>query len=147
MIGYTIIVDIFFVAVSTDILSIQQIADKFSLDLIILFGSQATGKTHSESDWDIAVKGYHVLTMDQRIDLIGEFEKHFPNVDIVDIRRADPLLLACIASDGKPLYERDPLNFAEFKLYAQTQYIDARPLLDKVIEKNKAFIASLKDEQ
>ncbi len=130
----------------TDTLSIlSTIAENYSLNLIILFGSQATGKTNSESDWDIAVKGAHILSLDQRLDMIGEFEKIYPNIDLVDIRRADPLLLACIALEGKSLFESDPLQFEEFKLFARVQYIDARPLLDRVLKSNKEFADSLKD--
>ena len=35
---------------------LKKVADKFSIDFIILFGSKITGKGRKESDLDIAVK-------------------------------------------------------------------------------------------
>ena len=73
-----------------------KIAKKFRLKLILAFGSQVNGKTHPESDLDIAVlfpsgdfpfKKYGEL----HSGLLGIFPGN--DVDIVILNRADPLLL------------------------------------------------------
>lgn len=33
---------------------IEKISQKYSLDLLLLFGSQVTGQIHKESDFDVA---------------------------------------------------------------------------------------------
>ncbi len=126
---------------------LNDIAERFALDLIILFGSRATGKSHPESDWDIAVRSRDVLSLDNRLDLIGEFERYYGSqIDLVDIRTAGPVLLACMGEKGKSLFEKGRSTFAEFKLFALMQYRDARPLLDAFAERNRKLLADISEK-
>jgi hypothetical protein len=54
----------------------------------------------------------------------------FPGVeiDLVDLRRADPLLLRQIFLAARPLYE-EPRRFGEARLHAFHRYEDYRPFL------------------
>ncbi|MBI3328753.1 MAG: nucleotidyltransferase domain-containing protein, partial [Nitrospinae bacterium] len=66
--------------------------------LAFLFGSQAAGRTHAESDVDVAVLLNESLTADERfaarLTLIGELSRIFrtDNVDVVILNEAPPLL-------------------------------------------------------
>lgn len=51
---------------------LEPIAKKYEIDLAVLFGSRATGRVHSESDWDIAVRSRRVLSLEERLELIGD---------------------------------------------------------------------------
>lgn len=104
--------------------SLKRLADKFQLDLIILFGSQASGRVHAESDADIAVRGTKALSLSQQLSLARQLDKHFIDTDLVDLKRASPLMLASVATSGKLLFERRKNTFAHFKILAVSQYLD-----------------------
>lgn len=110
---------------------IAKLANKFNLDLIILFGSQARGTTHAQSDTDIAVRANHKLSIDERIDIALAFDQFYKDVEIADIKSASPLLLAAITKDSKLLFEAQPDLFHDFKLYALNSYFDFKPVLDR----------------
>jgi predicted nucleotidyltransferase len=92
--------------------------------LIVLFGSVARGESHPE-DLDIAVLGrgaVDTIALTTRfIQLLGVQE-----VDVCDLRRADPLLMALVARDGIPLYEETPGEFARFASLAARRFADTR---------------------
>ena len=113
------------------------LAHKYDLLLIVLYGSLAKGKTHTESDTDIAVKARCRVSLEKRLFLAREFDRIFPNTEVVDIRDASPLYLAAIAQAGVPLFERQRADFAEFVIYARNQFIDFLPYLNKLKERNR----------
>lgn len=43
-------------------------------------------------------------------------DPHYPEADIVDIRKASPLLLVAIAQDAKSIFEKTPGLLEEFKV-------------------------------
>ena len=109
---------------------ISAIAEKYRLSLVLLFGSQATGKTHLQSDVDIAYFAQTPLSLATEsklvIDLMRVF--HTNAVDLVSLKNAPPLLRYQIARSGKPLYERTPGLFSSFFIHALRQYEEAKPL-------------------
>ncbi|MBI3761678.1 MAG: nucleotidyltransferase domain-containing protein [Chloroflexi bacterium] len=102
---------------------------EYDLDLVILFGSRATGKTHQHSDIDIGVlrRGGPVPT-DQVLDLDFKLSQIIKpgEVDIVDLRRASGLLRHTACEKGVLLYERAPGLFAGFRVRAWNLYQDER---------------------
>jgi predicted nucleotidyltransferase len=118
---------------------LQEIAKKFELVLIILFGSYARGHANPESDVDIAVltklrehdwqEEVHRRgrLFDWEFDLIRDlvFALDCGNLDIVFINSANPLLMFEIATDGIPLYEADEGKFQDFQIYAAKRHHDA----------------------
>lgn len=125
---------------------IEQFAKEHNLDLIIIFGSQARGQGREDSDVDIAVRASTPLSLEQRLELSGKLDQYFPKVEIADLRQASPLLLAAIARDGKPLYEKVKGKFQEFILYAKNMYFDFKPALDRLKEQTKKEIMKLSYE-
>ena len=51
---------------------IKELAEKHGLKLVMLFGSQVTGKTHKESDYDIAYLSDKKLSFDDEGRIIIE---------------------------------------------------------------------------
>lgn len=97
------------------------------LRLIILFGSAVSGKINKNSDIDIA------FLFDDPVDILKLTNTvirllHTDNVDVVDLRRASPLLKFSAIKKGKPLYEREPGIFNEFSSLAFRRYIDTKKL-------------------
>ena len=111
---------------------ISQIAEKFKLDLMLLFGSFATGKARPESDIDIAVrcKNAKFDFMDYG-RLCGDLEEVFGGknkIDLSIINVADPFFLKKITENCRLLFGHER-NLAELKIRAYKQYVDHREFL------------------
>ena len=109
---------------------IEKIAQKYHLDLVVLFGSQATGQVNKMSDIDVAVMGKDVIDFSCLITITMDFYSVFQreDVDVVDMRKASPIFRYEIAQEGKVLYETDPLLFLEYKLYAFKRFVETKHL-------------------
>ena len=110
---------------------LKPIAERYGVFLLILFGSQATGKTHPHSDADIAFLSERRLSPRETAEFAFSLSQELrtPSVDPIDLRDAPPLLLRNIAGASRLLYEREPQLFARFNIYALKRYMEAQRLL------------------
>jgi uncharacterized protein len=112
--------------------ALAEIADRFDLRLILLFGSHVGGVTHAASDLDIAVqtRGGRGLPMETWLDLLAGFGAVFPgqSVDLAVVDRADPLFLKQIAGRCELLAGRER-DLHELRMYAYRRYQDHKPYL------------------
>lgn len=97
-----------------------EIARKHGLNLVVLFGSQATGRVHAESDVDIAVIGNNSIEYNTKIRLMTDFSDVLrrEDVEVVDLASASPTLMYVVVRDGALLYEKEESYFLKWKLYA-----------------------------
>lgn len=113
---------------------LEHISQRYGLDLVVVFGSQATGRAGPGSDVDVAVRMVHRDwdNPEVELDLIGELVNAFGgdgDVDVAFLNGASPLLLFEIARTGIPVYQREPTIFFEFQSYAARRYYDHQKLL------------------
>jgi len=112
---------------------LEGVATKHGVDLIVLFGSMVSGKTHPRSDVDLGVRleGGREVTWQALGDLDADLEEVFPGreVDLGLINRADPLFLWQIVQKGQ-LLVGDPRAYADLKMLAYKRYVDHRRFLD-----------------
>lgn len=112
------------------------------LRLVILFGSAVSGKAHRNSDIDIA------FLFERPVDILELTNTvirllHVNNVDIVDLRKANPLLKFSVVRKGKLLFEKNSGVFNEFCSLAFRMYVDTK----KLREGHAVFIKNyLKEE-
>jgi len=118
------------------IISIEGIKDKLAplfkdrrLKLVLLFGSAVLGNVHKESDIDLA------FLFDRPVDILSLTNRvirflHADNIDVVDLRRASPLLKFSVVKNGRVLYEKLPGMFNEFYSLAFRMYVDTKKLRD-----------------
>lgn len=121
---------------------IKKLAEKYGLSLVLLFGSQATGRSHPKSDVDIAVLSRHPINRARvAMDLDEIFERD--DVEVVDLSIASPTLMHAVVKEGKSLYENELGAFFRWKLYAIKVWMETawlRKLADrKARELAKAF--------
>jgi predicted nucleotidyltransferase len=97
------------------------------LELLVLFGSVARGRTLARSDVDLGVRCASMADLDQ---LYLALAPRLPTdrLDIVDLRRVGPLLAFRVARTGLLLFERTPGLFREFQSLASRRYCDTEKL-------------------
>lgn len=112
---------------------------KSEIEVLALFGSFARGDTHAASDIDIAVQGGDIERL--RVDLMRELQTE--RIDLIDMRRAPPLLAMTIAKDGRVLFEKTPGVFNAFVSLAFRRYCDTA----KFREHRRAALRDFVDKQ
>lgn len=86
------------------LIEIRELAKKYNLNQVILFGSRARGDFHRTSDIDLAVTGGNIarfaLDVDEETSTLLEF-------DVVDLDESvQDELLESIKKEGRILYEK-----------------------------------------
>jgi len=99
-------------------MKLEDLADKYQLDLILIFGSRATGSVHLRSDTDIAVYGRQNLSETEKIHLVYELSNVFrtDDIDLVDLRTASPFLKKEVLRHYRILLQRDALLLYQLEL-------------------------------
>jgi predicted nucleotidyltransferase len=97
------------------------------LQLLVLFGSVVKRRPTAEPDIDLAVQ------YDGPADLEALYLAVAPRlgtdrVDLVDLRRAGPLLAFEVARTGRLLFERQPGTFRQFQSLASRRFCDTEKL-------------------
>lgn len=115
---------------------VRNFCEKNNIELLVIFGSCASGKRSPESDIDIAVglgEGAQALKLEWIYQLDDIFDGK--DIDLVVLTAdTEPLLLYEIFLRGRVLYERHPGIFDAGRLRAWKLYIDTDRL--RVMQKN-----------
>lgn len=106
---------------------LTQVAAKYDLKMVVLFGSVAKNRANQDSDVDLAVLADSKFGLRKELELRHELEILFEReVDLVFLFNAGPLLLGQIAKDGKLLFGKKS-EFNAFRIYAMKSYLDFEP--------------------
>ena len=109
----------------------------------VLYGSAASGALREDSDVDLAVMYPSSLGVDHLIRLTEEVSGVFGrDVDLVDLRRAGPILKMQVLQNGRPVVVNDPGAFERFRMYTPSEYFDFKLCRRPVEENLKAWGAS-----
>ncbi|CAN5757524.1 hypothetical protein BH23GEM10_BH23GEM10_12160 [soil metagenome] len=102
--------------------AVAELTEEQPLRLVVLFGSVARADTRPR-DVDIALLGDEALDL---VALTNRLTRRLGSqrVDLVDLRTADPLLMALIARDGIVLHESAPGEFDRFASLAARRFAD-----------------------
>ncbi len=92
------------------------------LELAVLVGSQADGRAHADSDWDIAIQWNRQMsamdslvnteTLRRKLAAAAGVTEDF--VDLIEIPRAGLAMRALVAEEGVPLKGEDSLAWNHF---------------------------------
>lgn len=100
------------------------------IELLIVFGSHASGKVRPGSDVDLAVQPMRGVAIDKLrliFDLGEIFSPH--EVDVVILSPlTSPLLLREVFFNGRLLFEAGPGRFKKGRMRAWKLYVDTAPL-------------------
>ena len=103
---------------------------------IYVYGSYAIGRTHSESDLDLA------LIADKPIDLKKLYQLslglanflNLPKVDIIDMRSAPLTLAAEVLRDGKLILDNNSYEIASWEVTLMSMYANFNEERKEIIE-------------
>ncbi len=113
------------------------------VQLAVLFGSAVSGALREDSDVDLAVMYTSPLGADRLIRLVGEVSAVFGRpVDLVDLRRAGPIIKMQVLQNGCPVLINDRDAFERFRMYTPSEYSDFKLCRRPAEENLKAWGAS-----
>lgn len=119
--------------------AVAPVARRTGCRLVVLHGSRARGEP--ARDVDLAVlpgPGSSLVDLTNRlIRALGT-----QDVDLSDLSRSDPLLMALVARDGVPLYEREPGTHARFCSLAARRFADTRKFRRFEAREIRDFVAA-----
>ena len=112
---------------------VNKITQKYGLELILLFGSKVDSTAHKESDFDVAYLSKKNLTLEDEARLIIELAPVFgsENIDLVNLKKASPLLFYAIFDKCQVLHAANPLIFPSLRAYAFKKYVETKPLYEE----------------
>lgn len=124
---------------------ILELAQKFDLRLILLFGSRASGHATKESDTDLAFFSLKNLSFEDEILINTEFCNilQTDRVDTVNLKTAHPLLLNQILTNNKIIYEESSVYYSTFEVLTLQKYKEAEPLFEIRDEYLKKLVKGL----
>lgn len=118
--------------------------NEMSPTLIYLFGSQATGNTHTDSDFDIAYLANNSISHYERFMLAQQLASTLnKDVDLIDLDKASTVFQAQVVGHGKVLYCTDEngrlmFEMLTFKKYARLNE-ERKEILDAIAETGQVF--------
>lgn len=106
---------------------LQPFLARHPVQLLVLFGSYSRGQAGPHSDIDLGVM------LDAPFDTWKVSNEimallNSGDADLIDLRRANPLLAMAIATHGQVLFERTPGLFHQFQSLAARRYADSAPM-------------------
>lgn len=113
--------------------------------VVYLFGSKRSGKTHKESDVDIAVLFRDGYAPD--IDMMLEMQDNLTSLlsretDIVVLNTASPIIRMQVLRKGKILLKRDQRAYSRFFVHTINEYDDlkrVRSVIEKKIMRGSVY--------
>lgn len=110
---------------------LEKLCQKYSIQLLILHGSYATGNAANKSDIDIGILGGEKFDSGSKIDILEDFSEVFGDkFDPVFLNGAEPLISYQVAIHGKPIYEETQGLFQRFRIQAVAKYMDTKKFRD-----------------
>jgi predicted nucleotidyltransferase len=107
--------------------NVAEVAKKYRLKLVVLFGSAASGRTRPTSDVDILVAPTRRLSYEEedelRTDIAAALKVSEDKLDLVSSWRAGGLLLTEALEKGKLLFG-DEIDFVQERVRAARKFRD-----------------------
>jgi len=120
----------------------REIAQKYDLRLVLLFGSQVDGKQlHNESDFDVAYLSKRKLDLMEEAKMMLAMTPYFhnDNIDLVNLKNAAPLLYYAVFDKCQILFQEDELLFPTLRIYAFRKFVEMQPIYELQRQRLKEY--------
>ena len=113
---------------------VKCVAKRREIQAAYIFGSVASGRTRTDSDIDIALllneKSRYLKTLDYRLRVASEIRTALgrPDLDLIILNEAPPVLAHQVLSKGKLIFERSRTARVAFQVRAVNLYLDTEPM-------------------
>jgi len=120
----------------------EELCGDAGLEVVIVHGSQVSGKARADSDVDIAVLYDAPMSLEQRFSLLARLEKVLGEpVDLVDLFSLHGTILKKILTKGRVLLGRGSVKYAQLLRRMVFNQEDMMPYYNRAIaERLKGFI-------
>jgi len=118
----------------------SKLAQKYNLDLMIVFGSYAVGKERANSDLDVGVIGD--LDFNVLLDLTNEITKllGLKVVEVVNLKKASPLLTHNALRKAVIIFERTAGTLSDARLSALHRFVETKSLREVKFNRTRKYI-------
>ncbi|MFZ2970778.1 MAG: nucleotidyltransferase domain-containing protein [Minisyncoccia bacterium] len=125
---------------------IEKIAQEYSLELVLLFGSRVSGRIRKDSDFDIAYLSRKNLDLTLESQMSVELAKLFKseNIDLVNLKNAKPLIYYSIFNECQVIFEINPMIFSALRVYSFKKYIENRFLYEEKFRRLQKRLDNIK---
>lgn len=114
------------------------LAEDAGLQVVLLHGSQASGKARSGSDVDIAVLYDHKLKYDERVALSIRLEDALKKpIDLIDLHTLDGMILKKVLTKGKVLIGKGSESLERLLIRMIYNQEDMMPYYNRVLEERR----------
>ena len=116
---------------------LNEIAEKYNIELLVYFGSYGTEFYNNASDIDIAFLSAEHLSIQEKLELLEDLIHYHKKseIDLVDLRTADPVLRHEIAVNGRVLYEKEDNLFERYSSFYIKSIHENKSILEDKINK------------
>ena len=123
-----------------------EVAQKYDLRLVLLFGSQVDGKQlHKESDFDVAYLSKRKLDLMEEARMMTEIAPYFhsDNIDLVNLKNAPPLLYYAVFDKCQILFQEDELLFPTLRVYAFRKFVEMQPIYELQHQRIREYVKQI----
>ena len=123
-----------------------EVAQKYDLRLVLLFGSQVDGKQlHKESDFDVAYLSKRKLDLMEEARMMTEIAPYFhsDNIDLVNLKNAPPLLYYAVFDKCQILFQEDELLFPTLRIYAFRKFVEMQPIYELQHQRIREYVKQI----
>lgn len=115
------------------LIALETIVSRYHLRLLVMFGSHGTSAQKDDSDIDLAYLSEGELSRPEQEALLHDLILHYrkAEIDLLDLRCAEPVIRAMIAQEGRVVYEAESGLFKTLALYYIKQKMDLAPFIQR----------------
>lgn len=115
---------------SADLQGLNRVFQEYpDIQAVYLFGSHTEGRTHTESDLDLAIVPRHPALRDRRLDILADLARYgFCQVDLVFLDTEDIVLKYEAVRQNRLIYRTEDFRGEMYSRIVR-QYLDFLPYL------------------
>ncbi|MDD3840470.1 MAG: nucleotidyltransferase domain-containing protein [Clostridia bacterium] len=128
--------------------TIEQIAQQYGIVFFVYFGSYQTEYYNRDSDIDIAFVSYGEISSKDKLEMLEDLIKYHrkSEIDLIDLKKAEPILRREVALNGRVLYEEENGIFERYSLFYIKRFYELKPVIEEQLKQISQEIKELLED-